>query len=293
MHRRMLERVQIKHVHHVIEADFELGPVTVFVGPNGAGKSTLFHVLDPFRPLPSSAPAEVNLLFADGAYFQREPGKANAELEARLRYQKLHLDPNALRRPNVPAHRGRLSPDGDNLTNVFAGMTRKTQAEVAAQFVELVPIFSDLDVEPFEGGTLRLRFHDRWDSTLFHSPEQVSDGALLLLAYLVLPHQAEPVDVVAIEEPEGGLHPYLIGELLSHLRRVSRGDGVKSPIQFLLATHSVSLLELARAEEVRFVDRKADTGATFVRTPPTDEDRWQQTRELYREAMHSAWVFGV
>lgn len=292
MHRRMIERAQIQNIRSIRAVDFELSELTIFVGPNGAGKSTLLDAFDPTLEFFVEDESVLTLLFVDGAYFQRDSDQENLPLIERLRYQKLRLSPDALRAPNVPCAERRLARDGSNLTNVFASLTRTRQAAVAARFCELVPIFSDVDIEPTDGGMLRLRFHDRWKSDRFHSPAQVCDGALVLFAYLVLPHQGEPADLVAIEEPERGLHPYLLDELLRHLRAVSKADGVDRPMQFLLATHSVSLLDLARAEEVRFVDRRPDTGATFVRTPPRDREKWEKTRELYKESMGAPWAFG-
>lgn len=292
MHRRMIERAQIQNIRSIRAVDFELSGLTIFVGPNGAGKSTLLDVFDPTLEFFIEDESVLTLLFVDGAYFQRDSDEENVPLIERLSYQKLRLSPDALRTPNVPSLERRLAKDGSNLTNIFASLTRTRQAAVAARFCELVPIFSDVDLEPADGGMLRLRFHDRWHNDRFHCPEKVSDGALLLFAYLVLPHQGDAADLIAIEEPERGLHPYLLDELLGHLRAVSKADGVNRPMQFLLATHSVALLDLARAHEIRFVDRRADTGATFVRTPPTDPEKWEKTRELYKESMAAPWAFG-
>jgi hypothetical protein len=79
---------------------------------------------------------------------------------------------------------------------------------VARQLCELIPLYDDVDVRPSQQGHHRLIFQDRWTPSLWYEPAQVSDGTMILLAFLVLTHTEEPPDILAVEEPEYALHPF-------------------------------------------------------------------------------------
>lgn len=82
-----------------------------------------------------------------------------------------------------------------------------------------------------------------------------SDGALKMLAYLVLLHDPEPPPFIGIEEPENFLHPRLLLELAEECRAA----GART--QLLATTHSPFFLNGFRAKEVRVLWRD-DQGYT-------------------------------
>src|SRR5690606_23679070 len=127
----------------------------------------------------------------------------------------------------------------------------------------------DLDTIPHGQGSKRFRFHDRWSETTTYSPDEVSDGTMLVLAFLLIPYQQPSVDVLCIEEPERGLHPYLMNALVEQLRALSTGGDGRPPVQILLATQSAEFLNHLQPEEVRFLRRDASDGSVIVETPPT------------------------
>ena len=63
-----------------------------------------------------------------------------------------------------------------------------------------MPLYSDVDVRPSQHGHHRILFQDRWTQTIWHEPYYVSDGTLVLLAFLTLAHVQAPPDIVVIEE---------------------------------------------------------------------------------------------
>jgi len=202
------------------------------------------------------------------------------------------LDLASLRQANVLKEETGLDEVGSNLANVVASLGRRIQDKLAHQLCELVPMFRDIDVIPTQQGQHEVRFEDRWKPGLWYGPNRVSDGTMLLLAFLVLQYQREPVDVVAIEEPERGLHPYLIGELISLLRGFTTGRHGGKRFQVLMATHSAELLDFVRPEEVRFVNRSAEDGSMTVAQVDTSEPGWEQAFKEYRESLGQAWLAG-
>lgn len=101
-----------------------------------------------------------------------------------------------------------------------------------------------------------------------------------------------PVDVVATEELERGLHPYLIGELVKQPRTLAnepRADGPRT--QNIVATDSPVLLDFALPEEVRFLSRQKDRGEVIIEEAPSGPD-WKQTFDEYRQSLGSMWLSG-
>ena len=93
------------------------------------------------------------------------------------------------------------------------------------------------------------------------SASQMSDGMLLVLAYLALLHSPTPPRVLLIEEPENGIHPKRLQEVLAILRQLV---SEQQHTQIILTTHSPYVLDSFQPEEVTLCRKNAD-GAVSVR----------------------------
>jgi len=89
---------------------------------------------------------------------------------------------------------------------------------------------------------------------------QVSDGVLLVLAYLTILHLPKPPRVVLVEEPENGIHPKRLQDVLGILRDLVAEQG---RTQVILTTHSPYVVDLFKPEEVS-VCLKSDDGSVSV-----------------------------
>ncbi|MGD0383420.1 MAG: AAA family ATPase [Thermoguttaceae bacterium] len=97
----------------------------------------------------------------------------------------------------------------------------------------------------------------------------VSDGALLILGFLALTHIPIPPPLLLIEEPENGIYPKRLGEIIQLLQKLAKGDNnVRFP-QIILTTHSPYVLSFFKPEEVTFLSR-----------PPGDPDGPVRARPL-------------
>ena len=90
---------------------------------------------------------------------------------------------------------------------------------------------------------------------------QVSDGMLLILAYLTILHLPEPPRLLLIEEPENGIHPERLKEVLVILRDLIQSQ---QHTQVLMTTHSPYVVDMFKPEEVTLCF-KGDDGAVTVR----------------------------
>jgi len=110
------------------------------------------------------------------------------------------------------------------------------------------------------------------DRGLVLGPDQVSVGVRLLLFFVALSYHPTPPRVVLVEEPENGVHPRRLADLVNLLRDLTRGVHNTHPAQVILTTHSPYLLDEVDPDEAQIlVFRRNDDGS---RTPePVDRER--------------------
>jgi predicted ATPase len=108
---------------------------------------------------------------------------------------------------------------------------------------------------------------------------EMSEGLLYWLAFAVLPH-VDPTAMLLIEEPENGLHPSRIAEVMQVLRAVS------SRVQVILATHSPLVINELQPEEVTILTRDPTAGTRAKRMDRTSH--FQQRKRVY--ALGELWL---
>ena len=122
----------------------------------------------------------------------------------------------------------------------------------------ILPFFSDFEFYP-EAGSLLLQWRELANDQVFDAA-QASDGMLRVMALVALLQQPEAdlPDVLILDEPELGLHPYAIEVLAGLIRSASRH------VQVIVATQSVSLIDRFEPRDVVVVAR-SEQGTTLVR----------------------------
>lgn len=124
-----------------------------------------------------------------------------------------------------------------------------------------------LQVRPMEGGRGKTVAAEMLDGTRV-PVEHLSEGFLYFLAFAALRH-LDPASLLLIEEPENGLHPARIREVVRVLRDLSR-----SGTQVLLTTHSPLLLNELQADEITVLTRPpGGTRATRLSEVPRYRER--------------------
>ncbi len=288
-------------------ATLKLTPLTVVVGANAAGKSSLLRALDPQLALDrldvwqgrDDLGVRVHQRHDNGLELAASlrPGQDHglnqllAPAQSMPSFQLLALDASQLRNANHFIKEMRLSGNGSNIANVFGSLTRAEQTALSKEFCALVPVYSDVDTVPQSAGHITLRFQDKWNPTRWYLPAEVSDGSLFTLAFLLLSHQTPPVDILAIEDPEHGIHPFLLGEIVNLLRRLATGELTGRPMRVVLTTHSPTVLEFSEPEEVRLLQRK-DEGSVDILEIPTETEHWRNAFKVYDESLGQAWLSG-
>jgi len=110
-------------------------------------------------------------------------------------------------------------------------------------------------------------------------PEEMSEGMLYWLAFAIIEHLT-PQSMLLIEEPENGLHPARIAEVMTILRDVSQRT------QVLVATHSPLVINELQPEEVTIVTRTPERGT--ICTPMVKTKNFAERSKVY--ALGELWL---
>ena len=91
--------------------------------------------------------------------------------------------------------------------------------------------------------------------------EQMSDGALLVLAYLTVLYSPEAPSVLLVEEPENGIHPHRLKDVLDILRKLVTAQ---RKTQVIMTTHSPYVVDEFAPTEVS-VCQQTEPGNVVVK----------------------------
>ena len=158
--------------------------------------------------------------------------------EALRGFRFLRLEPSKLRLPSDRAALTTLAPDGSNLPTALAALTPEVRAEIRADLARLVPSFKSFEIVTIDD---EFRIEVELTSGQRHSARVLSDGTLRLLALFLLLRSAGPAALIAIEEPENGVHPGGLRALIEEIVEATTPHGTLPP-QVLLNSHSPALV---------------------------------------------------
>ena len=114
----------------------------------------------------------------------------------------------------------------------------------------VVPQFYDFLLEPNKAGYIMLKWTDDSASDYIFLPNQFSDGSIRFIALTTLlmqPKETMP-NMIIIDEPELGLHPYAITQLVEMIKEAS------NRAQIIVATQSPYLVDEFDAENIVVVE---------------------------------------
>jgi predicted ATPase len=182
----------------------------------------------------------------------------------------VHLKADVIRQQNPLSPAATIGSDGSQLAALIARWTLEGSDKLDEYndiLRRCLPEMKRIHAPPAaQSGQVRLLFEQR-DRERFDASE-VSDGVILFAALIAHAVEAPENGLVLIEEPERGLHPRRLVELLDILRTCVE----KRKTQFILATHSAALLSLLRDEpEAILLFRRTDTGTEIRRLSDVPE----------------------
>ena len=148
-----------------------------------------------------------------------------------------------------------LREDGSNIASFLYLLRERHKASyglIRNTIRQVAPFFDDFALEPLElnPDTILLEWRHR-NSDAYFNAASLSDGTLrfmALAALLLQPVKLRP-EIVLLDEPELGLHPYAIAMLAAMLRSASKET------QIVVATQSPGLLDHFEPEDILVAER--------------------------------------
>ncbi|NMC34832.1 MAG: AAA family ATPase [Veillonellaceae bacterium] len=167
-----------------------------------------------------------------------------------------------------------LMHDAGNLAAILYRLREEDNGSAYHRIVRTIrliaPFFADFELEP-SGPTKRdiiLNWRERGSDQVF-GPHQLSDGTLraMCLVTLLLQPEEDLPDLIVVDEPELGLHPYALNIVASLFSKAA------AHVQVLISTQSSPFLDNFEAEDVIVVDRQ-EGGSTFSRLDSRKLEAW-------------------
>ena len=159
--------------------------------------------------------------------------------------QKCRIDDNKL-----------LHPDAGNLAAYLYYLQEKhakafKRIELTIQSV--APFFEKFTLEPdrLKEGMIQLEWKEK-GTDMYQNAENLSDGTLRFMALATLLLQPTMPEVIIMDEPELGLHPFAINKLAGLIRKAS------SSSQIIVATQSINLIDNFEPEDMVTIDRHGE-----------------------------------
>ena len=181
----------------------------------------------------------------------------------------LRLDPDALRRPSQLIPKGQKARLQDErgfglpaIYDLIVNQNVEAFLAIKKRTRELFPSIQSIGLDNISESTKAIQIQllsGEWVSAQF-----MSEGLLYYLAFAAIPY-LDPAAVILVEEPENGLHPARIAEVMRILREVSKTT------QVILATHSPLVINEMKPEEVSVVTRPPEKGTQVTRIDRTPD----------------------
>jgi predicted ATPase len=309
----MLTRAEIKGFKCLHDVSVDLGPFNVLIGPNDSGKSSFLQALGELQRLgvtqlrmveqgPGSRSVRLWTedsdvsLGMDGDRIELRFMERSADMKTLRQRPGSHQVLLRMSEPLMlePTEVAALSPRGSGgLAPVIQSRGRGATAHLARVALGDRERYDAIQkgMRDITGGRIRevvvgedtgagyplsFRLHD---STVIPAAD-LSQGLLLYFAFLCIVHRDDAPAVLLIEEPENGVHPLRLHEIVALLRTLTERG-----VQILLTTHSPDLLNACKPEEVLVFRRPTPASGTEIRRLPADFER-----RAMRSTMGEIWA---
>lgn len=177
-----------------------------------------------------------------------------------------NINPETARIPCRELSEPELGHAGENLAVILHKLEQKQKNEERKDFDGVVRGLTGV-VPGFKGiKTTQLPIEGKWAFQVIENelpspinPNSVSDGTIRLMTLLAITtFTAEESTLIAIEEPENGLHPHLAEHVIEILKKASKKR------QLLITTHNPDFLDHLDPKEIILCDKK--NGFTKIKT---------------------------
>lgn len=223
-------------------------------------------------------------------------------------------DPNKLTQPaSVGEGAETVNADASNLVAFLDNALGEYRVEVfdriALDLTKCVREFTEINLQNVKPTDELIKLHDGKKTFkrlgLTHRTQKVkywadelSEGTLYFLALLCIINQPNPPKLLLLEEPEKGIHPRRLFEVMQFILTLVE----EKDVQVIMTTHSPAVVDMFKdMPESVFIFDKDEEGATHVKNLQRDviEPETARSKELgiepphYTDSLGDAWTVGL
>jgi predicted ATPase len=284
----MLETIRIENFRCLKSVEVPLRPLTVLIGPNDSGKSAFLAALnylvngpnvgrwtDHWRSDPQVPVSIVGFTQTGTVKVTDRAAPDNESVFETLRPLQLFHFPSQGAVMQWQGHNDEQGPptfsgSGEGVPTLLDYLLRRNRKQFFAAvdaMRALIPGLEDVEIATPSPAERRL------DLVIEHGlripADLASSGVRLLLVFVALAYHPSPPKTILLEEPETGVHPRRLADVLRLLREITEGKH-GGPAQVILTTHSPYLLDLVdlNREKVVVFRRLEDGSRTAQAADP-------------------------
>ncbi len=172
--------------------------------------------------------------------------------------------PELARKPSQAGADPHLDRTGENLSRYLQFVERENPdgfRQMLTRIAKKIPGITGIKAAQERDRRLVLEFSAKGFSEPFYQ-QDMSDGTLKMLAYLLLMEDPSPAPLIGIEEPENGLHHQLLATLAQEFKEYA--SKARGP-QILITTHAPNFVDALTPDEVWILDKGADGFSQLTR----------------------------
>lgn len=289
----MLQQVNIKGFRCLRRVNVPLRPLTILIGPNDSGKSVFLLALrhlaevvafqrrDYWR-LDGTQPVNIVGTAEEGARFEANPSQtlvvqppSASALVNPLGFYDLPSAGVPMHSPGHPDEHGppQLNPRGELTPALLDYLLRRDRTRFFAlvdALRSLVPGLEEVEIATPDANSRRVDLVI--ENGLRIPADDASAGLRLLLFFVALAYHPSPPKLILLEEPENGVHPKRVGDVIRLLREITQGVHGNHAAQIVLTTHSPYLLDYVDVDKDQvLVFSRDDDGSRTAE--PADAER--------------------
>jgi predicted ATPase len=305
----MLDSIFIENFRSLRKVSVALKPLTALIGQNDTGKSTFLDALEQLAEPRShtsendhwrldsrnvvvlesgnrrieAGPKEHSVQLRRGGGWERAPSK-DAVQKIQTGFYRLPAQGVPMISEGLPDESGPpiLGPQGERvpaLLDYFLRRDRPRFFDCVDAMKRLIPGMEELEIATPDAQRRRVVLVV--EDGLRIPADRASTGVRMLIFFIALAYHPSPPELILLEEPDSGVHPRRLADIMGLLREITRGTHGDRAAQVVLTTHSPYLLDLVEfPQDQVLVFRRNDDGSRTAE--PADASRLRTFLEEFQ-----------
>ena len=284
----MLSEIYISNFRGLRRLDAPLNPLTILIGQNDTGKSSFLAAINSLSTGDLDA-ADVwrrdrtKLISIEGEteggriLIDSKAGRSQIPELFPTSFYQLPVQGVVMHSPGYGDQHGppQLEHDGRGVSALLDFLLRRDRPRFFAIIDALkasIRGLKDIGISTPDAASRRLDLI--LDDGFSIPADQASAGVRLMLFFVALAYHPSPPRLILLEEPETGVHPKRLAEIMGLLRDITKGKHGSHASQIILTTHSPYLLDSANLEEDQvLVFRREEDGSRTAETADAERLR--------------------